>query len=66
MVLRTILYDNIVKISLRKEGRKFQIFFCEVSRRNYGVKKSRLYEHRDVDMHLIVRSSLSFRISVTN
>jgi len=37
-------YYNIVKISLRKEMINI---FCEISGRNYGIKKPTLDEHWD-------------------
>ena len=38
--------------------------FCALSRIYYRVKESPLDEHRDVDMHLIVRDSFSHSESV--
>jgi hypothetical protein len=40
----TLLYDNNVKISLRKETANL---FYAVTRKYYGVKASPLDEHRD-------------------
>jgi len=45
MVFIVPLYDNIIKISLRKG---IVNIFYEVSRKYYGVRESPLYEHRDV------------------
>jgi len=55
ILLIASLYDNIFKISLRKEI----LDFYEVSKTDYRVKRSPLDEHRDVDMHLNARMSFS-------
>ena len=52
----TLLYDNIVNFSLRKE---ITNIFCAASGTHYGVRMSPLDEHRDVDMHLNSKMSFS-------
>jgi hypothetical protein len=49
------LYDNNVKISLRKETANL---FYAVTRKYYGVKASPLDEHRDIGVNL--DSKMSF------
>ena len=49
------LYDNIVKFSLEK----LPVVFCAVSRTYNIVRESPLHEHRDVDMNVNARMSIS-------
>ena len=59
IVPMTLLYDNIVKISLRKLLKEISSSCCAVSRKYYEVRESPLHEHRDVDIHLNARMSFS-------
>ena len=53
IIFKTPLYNNIVKISLRK----LSIVFCAASKEYYGVKESPLDEHRD--KHVDVKAKIA-------
>jgi hypothetical protein len=64
ITLMMLLYDNIVKISLRKLLEKIRSSFYAVFGTYYGVEESPLYRYRDVCSAMRIDIWFRFRLGL--